>query len=92
MSFYLVLQLNRLVAKFLMCEGKVSNMICYLLVILFSFLYYFFIFTNNQGQLRKMPKSEIFSAICIRTEIGVLFLDASLSKHLCELFSLIYLQ
>ena len=74
MICHLVLQLNRLFAKFFMCEGKVSNVIRYLLVILFSLLYYFFIFTNNQGQQRKMQKSEIFSAIYIRTKISVRFL------------------
>ena len=92
MSFQFILQLIRLAAYFFMYEGKVSNVICYLLVILFYFLYYFFIFTSNQGQQRKVPKSEIYSAICIRNEISVRFCDASLSKHSSELFSLICLQ
>ena len=74
MSFQFVLQLIRLAAYFFMYDGKVSNVICYLLVILFYFLYYFFIFTSNQGQQRKVPKSEIYSAICIRNEISVRFL------------------
>ena len=86
MSFHLVLQLIRLVAYFFMYEGKVSNVICYLLVIFFSFLYYFFIFTNNQGQQRKVPESEIYTSICIRNEISVRFLWRELVKTLKRTF------
>ena len=42
MSFQLVLQLIRLVAYYFMYEGKVSNVICDLLVILFFILYLYF--------------------------------------------------
>ena len=92
MSFHLVLQLIRLVAYFFMYEGKMSNVICYLLVILFSFLYYFFIFTYNQGQQRKMLKSEIYSAICIRNEISGRFFVTRACQNTQANFSLIYLQ
>ena len=55
MSFHLVLHMPSLVAmvaKFFMCERKVSNLMYYSLAILF----YFIIFINNHGKQYKMLK------------------------------------
>ena len=56
MSFLLVPHLPRLVAmlvKFFMCEGTVSNLIYYFLV-----LFYLFIFISSHGKQPKMLKSD----------------------------------
>ena len=64
MACHLLPQLPRfvaIVAKFLMCKGKVNNFI------LFFILFHFSIFLNdNEGRKRKMIKSKMFTDIRVR--------------------------